>query len=124
MKLKHYKNYLLLRGRILRYYYPLPKNNSERQHKELIHLARIILNNFNEKIYWAPHCIKAIENTIIYFSIHYLRNRNNTIYYFHKNLFENYNIRIEFLVRDQRLFIFINKSRVVIDLDLRRNFYE
>lgn len=121
MKLKHYKNYLLLRERILKYHYPLPKNNSERQHEELIHLTRIILSNFNEKIRWSEDYIKAMENIIIYFSIHHLR---NNITCFHRNLYENYNTKIELLVRDQRLFIFINDSRVVIDLDLRRNFYE
>ena len=121
MKLKHYKNYLLLRGRLLNYHCPLPKNNSERQHEELIHLASIIFNNFNAKIYWAERYIKEMENIIIYFSIHYLR---NNITCFHRNIYENYNTKIELLVRDQRLFIFINNSCVVIDLDLRRNFYE
>ena len=119
MKLKHYKNYLLLRGRLLNYHCPLPKNNSERQHEEFRHLTWIILSNFNGKI--AEHYIKAVENIIIYFSIHYLR---NNITCFHRNLYENYNTKIELLVRDQRLFIFINDSCVVIDLDLRRNFYE
>ena len=121
MKLKHYKNYLLLRGRLLNYHCPLPKNNSESQHEELIHMARIILVNFNEKIHWDEHYIKVMENIIIYFSIYHLRN-NITFFY---RPYEKYcNIRIELLVRDQRLFIFINDSRVVIDLDLRRNFYE
>lgn len=119
MKLKHYRNYILLRERLLNYHCPLPKNNSERQHEEFRHLTWIILSNFNGKI--AEHYIKEIENIIIYFSIHYLR---NNITCFHRNLYENYNTKIELLVRDQRLFIFINDSCVVIDLDLRRNFYE
>ena len=119
MKLKHYKNYLLLRERLLNYHYPFPKNNSERQHEELIHLSRIILINFNMKIYWPEHYIKAVENIIIYFSIHHLR---NNITCFNRNLYEDYNTNIGLLVNDQRLLIFINDSRVVIDL--RRNFYE
>ena len=82
MKLKHYKNYLLLRGRLLNYHCPLSKNNSERQHEELRHLAWIILSNFSGKIYWDEYYIKAMENIIIYFSIHYLR---NNITHFRRN---------------------------------------
>lgn len=120
MKLKHYKNYLLLRGRSLNYHYPLPKNNSERQHGELRHLAMIILSNLNKKkIYWSEHYIKVVENIIIYFSIHHLK---NNITCFHRNLYEDYNTKIGLFVNDQRLLIFINDSRVVIDL--RRNLYE